>query len=68
MVAEEKVKPLENERSNRFEKFTIKVKKDVNILLNFEIKFVNPTGTLWKNSFRTEITVTCDDIQVIANK
>ena len=54
---------------NAFEKINIKVRKDVNIPKNSEIKLVNPVGKAWgQNGFMDKLTITCDDVQVVANK
>lgn len=53
--------------SNRFEKIIFKIKKDVNVPVNARVMPVNPVAVVY-GDYRNQLSVTADDIRVIASK
>ena len=50
--------------SNLYEKFTIKIPKDVKIPSNAYVALVNAEGTVY-GEYRNQLSVTADDIRVL---
>lgn len=53
--------------SNRYEKLTLKLNKDVNVNLDDMVKPVNPIATVY-GDYRNQLSIKCDDIQVLQPK
>lgn len=50
--------------SNRFEKLTFKIRKDVNVPMNAYVMPVNAVATVY-GEYRNQLSVTADDIQIL---
>lgn len=53
--------------SNRYEKLTFKVNKDVKVNIDDMIVPVNPVGTVY-GDYRNQLSIKCDDIRVVQPK
>lgn len=53
--------------SNRYEKLSIKVRKDVNVPINACIMPVNAVGVVY-GDYRNQLSVTADDIRILQTK
>lgn len=63
---EYKTKPGE-EVSNRFEKFTVKVPKPVDIPVNVMVELVNAKASIY-GEYRNQLSVVADDVRVVTSK
>ena len=52
------------EYSNLFEKFTVKVFKDINVPVGATVELVNPVGTVY-GEFRNQLSVRADDVRIV---
>lgn len=50
--------------SNLFEKFTVKVPKDLSIPAGSVVSLVNPVGTVY-GEYRNQLSVTAEDVQIV---
>ena len=55
------------EFTNRFEKITFKVSKDVNVAIDARVVPVNAVASIY-GEYRNQLSVKCDDIQTIMPK
>lgn len=53
--------------TNRYEKITFKVSKDVNIPIDARVMPVNAVATIY-GEYRNQLSVKCDDIQIVTPK
>lgn len=56
--------------TNKYEKVTFKVRKQISVPPNVEIRPVNPIASIY-GDYRNQLSVTCDDIEIVqkeANK
>ena len=53
--------------SNLFEKFSVKVKKQVEVPMNTPIVLVNPVASIY-GEYRNMLSVKCDDVRVVEQK
>lgn len=63
---EYKTKPGE-EVSNRFEKFTVKVPKAVDLPINVMVELVNAKASIY-GEYRNQLSVVADDVRVVTSK
>ena len=54
----------EKPSSNQYEKFTVKVKKQIAIPMNTPIVLVNPEASVY-GDYHNMLSVKCDDVQVV---
>lgn len=52
------------EYSNLFEKFTVKVFKDIRVPVGATVELINPVGTVF-GEYRNQLSVRADDVRVV---
>lgn len=51
--------------SNEYEKFTVKIARDIDVPMKVRIRLINPTARIY-GQFRNQLSVTAEDIEVIS--
>ena len=51
-------------RSNLYEKFTVKVNKDISVPVGATVELINPVGTVF-GEYRNQLSVRADDVRIV---